>query len=166
MRNGEGMSLTPYGPVLFYGHRAGPWAPFSNFYPVAFELGGITWHSSEQAFMYGKSDDPEYKRAILGTRTAWAAKKLGRTCTLRPEWETIKVPWMGKVLRAKFSQVPMCRELLLSTGERPIHESCQDSQWGGGPLFPNGRDLLGKCLVDTRTWLRQGTKEGSSCPVG
>lgn len=144
----------PSDPVLFYGHRNGEYAAFSNFYPARFELDGMKWACSEQAFMYFKSDDPDYQKKVRKTPDPFEVKALGRTATLKPNWDGIKYNIMVRVLEAKFGQNPELKELLLSTGERPIHEDCRDPWWGGGPNFPGGRDLLGKALKEVRKKLR------------
>ena len=142
-------------PVLFYGHREGTYAAFSNFYPASFKLKDTTFSCSEQALMYGKSKDPEYRKKVLKTTDPFAVKKLGRACTLRPDWDSIKYGWMVEVLKAKFSQNADLKELLLLTGERPLHEDAEDPWWGGGPNYPRGRDLLGKALMEVRAWLKE-----------
>lgn len=140
-------------PVLFYGHKNGLYCAFSNFYPAKFVLHGVSFCCSEQAFMYAKSDDPVYRARILETTDPSEIKRIGKTAKLRPDWDVFKYGWMVVVLRAKFSQNPRLKTLLLSTGDRVIHENCKDPWWGGGPNFPKGRDLLGKALMEVRAWL-------------
>ena len=60
------------------------------------------------------------------------------------------------MLTSKFWQNADIREVLLSTGDRAIHENCNDAWWGGGPNYPRGRDLLGKALMEVRAILRKG----------
>jgi hypothetical protein len=141
-------------PVLFYGHTEGIYAAFSNFYLAEFELDGMKWACSEQAFMYFKSDDKEYQKKVRKTTDPYEVKRLGRTADLKSNWDSIKYEIMTRVLEAKFRQNPRLRDLLLLTGERPIHENCKDPWWGGGPNFPGGRDLLGKALMRVRAKLR------------
>lgn len=149
-------------PVLFYGHREGVYAAFSNFFPAEFELDGWKWACSEQAFMYHKSDDPDYQHKMKRTKDPFAAKKLGRQANLKPNWDSIKYGVMVRVLEAKFGQNPHLKELLLLTGDRPIHENCNDPWWGGGPNFPRGRDLLGRALMEVRAKLREADDAGNS----
>jgi len=149
-------------PVLFYSHREGPFAAFSNFYPASFELDGWTWACSEQAFMSYKSKDKSYQAKIRRASNPFDAKSLGRNAELRPDWDGVKFEIMVKVLEAKFGQNPDLRDLLLSTGEARIHENCSDPWWGGGPNFPRGKDLLGRALMRVRSKLAQEGVESVS----
>lgn len=140
-------------PVLFYGHRSGEFAAFSNWYPAPFVYCGHTFANSEQALMWEKSNDPDYKKRVLKTPNPRDVKMLGRACKLVPNWDNIKLSKMVMILQAKFSQNRPLGELLLSTGDRPIHENCDDKWWGGGPNYKGGRDMLGKSLMQVREWL-------------
>lgn len=140
-------------PVLFFGkHR--PYFQFSNWHPAMFNLDGLFWENTEQAYMYEKSLDAEYRQKIRATGDPAEIKRLGRACTLRPKWDTMKYDVMVRVNEPKYRQNPDLAALLLGTGDRPIHEDCKDPWWGGGPNFPSGRDMLGKVLIDVRTRLR------------
>lgn len=141
-------------PILFGRDRDSVYAAFSNFHPAAFDLDGHRWACSEQAYMYRKSDDPEYQTKVLATPKGSEVKRLGSTATLRPDWDEVKYGFMVRVLLAKFGQNQHLRNLLLLTGDRPIHEDRPDPWWGGGPNFPTGRDLLGKALMEVRAMLR------------
>lgn len=159
----DDLALDTTGPVLFYGHRQGLYAPFSNFYPARFVLDGIEFACSEQAFMLAKSDEPTYRDLVLRTPDPFRVKKLGRAAVLRPDWDAVKYDRMVTVLKAKFSQNPRLRDLLLLTGDRAIHENCADAWWGGGPHYPKGRDLLGKALMEVRAWLRANEDVEFTC---
>ena len=149
----------PNAPVLFYGHRAGTYAAFSNWYGGApFEFEGVRFANSEQAMMYFKSDDSAYRRKVLKTPDPGSVKRLGRTVKLRPDWDRVKYGIVVRILTAKFGQNESLKALLLSTGERKIHEDCEDRWWGGGPNYPGGRDLLGKALMETRGICRKTSK--------
>jgi hypothetical protein len=140
-------------PILFYGTQS-EYGEFSNWFPADFLYDGHKWANTEQAFMYYKSDDSEYRKQVRAASDPRAVKKLGRNCKLRSDWDNVKYDIMLGVNLAKFEQSPYLRNLLLETGERSIHENCADKWWGGGPNFPGGRDWLGKVLMSVRTTIR------------
>lgn len=148
------LDFTTSEPILFYGHTKGIYCGFSNFYPAPFTLLGVNFCCSEQAYVYGKSEDPIFREKLLTMTNPYAIKGIGGKIKLRSDWPLMKYDWMVVILKAKFSQNLQLRDLLLFTGDRPIHENSKDVNWGGGPNFPNGKDLLGKALMETRTWLR------------
>lgn len=140
-------------PVLFYS-SSDPWGELSNWWPAPFELDGKVWPTTEHYFMAHKTKDPVERERIRRAPSPRRAKELGRQVRLRRGWDGMKFEVMLTANRAKFTQHDDLRELLLSTGDRPIHENCGDPWWGGGPNFPDGRDLLGKVLVRVRDELR------------
>lgn len=143
-------------PVFFYGHRNGPFAAFSNWYPAEFEWKGVTWATSEHAFMSQKApNDKAFQARLADSVDPADAKKWGRKVKLRSNWDQVKYDVMIEVCYAKFSQNPELRDLLLSTGDRVLHEDCPDPWWGGGPNYPRGRDLLGKALMKVRSRLQR-----------
>lgn len=143
-------------PVLFYGHRSGTYAAFSNWYPAAFTFEGVRFANSEQAMMYYKSEDKAYRARVRKTPNPAAVKRLGRSVELRADWDQVKYGIVVQILTAKFGQNSELRNLLLSTGDRAIHEDCEDRWWGGGPNYPAGRDLLGRALMEVRSALHRG----------
>ena len=138
-------------PALFYGHKSGAFCSFSNFFPAPFKLDGKIWPTSEHYFMAQKTLDPIEKERIRKAKTPYEAKRMGRQVKLIQNWDTKKYNVMLKALYAKFTQNEHICKILLSTGNRPIHENCKDPWWGGGPSFPAGRDLLGKALIEIRS---------------
>jgi ribA/ribD-fused uncharacterized protein len=141
-------------PILFYG-RSKPYPEFSNFYRRSIVLDGETWASTEHYFQTAKATKREHWLKIKNAKSPAEAAKLGRKISpIVPDWDYIKYHVMYKAVLAKFSQHEDLRELLLSTGSRPLHEDCPDEWWGGGPKHPNGRDWLGKILMSVRDGLR------------
>lgn len=143
-------------PILFYGSPRA-YSEFSNWHEAFFELDGKTWPTSEHYFMAMKTTDKEHQERIRKAPDAGTAKRwAGRNgfITLRKGWDGMKFDVMYRACLAKFSQNEDLKELLLSTGDRPIHEDCKDPWWGGGPNFPKGKDYLGKVLMKVRAELR------------
>lgn len=143
---------------------------FSNFYPCTFDFKGITFKSSEQAFMWAKSHhfgDVPSCVAILESSTPKKAKELGRLVKNfnKQEWDKVCLGYMVEVLIEKFSQNIDLKNTLLNTDTRQFVEgSPVDNLWGVGIHWKDpacldetkwrGQNLLGKALNQTRENLK------------
>lgn len=134
---------------------------FSNFYSCNVTFGGITYASSEAAWQAQKTTDIS-QRMRFATYTPAGAKKMGRQVRLREDWEDVKYKLMVDVCYAKFSQNEDLKDLLLSTGEEKLVENTtgwHDNIWGnckcGRCINKEGRNLLGKALMEVRSLLRK-----------
>lgn len=122
----------------------------SNFYRCKVELYGITFPSSEHAYMWHKCEDPNYKRLILECDTPGKAKRLGRSCQLVPNWEQIKFDVMGFVVYNKFLQNPKLKYNLMDTWPIPLEEG---NTWGDtvwGVCKGKGTNWFGIILMNIR----------------
>lgn len=151
--------------IKFYGKNS----PYSNFYYVEFEYKGYKVTSSEQAFMLEKAlmFDTSMVKPILATTDPRAIKRLGRKVKNFDEkkWNKVRYNIMVDILLAKFSVEPLKSELLGTGDEYIVEASPTDKIWGAGLVigdarlnYPNyypGQNLLGKALMEARTWLRQ-----------
>jgi hypothetical protein len=129
----------------------------------------LTFSSAEQYMMYCKAiffNDPDSAAKILRTSKPRAQKGIGRKVAGfdAARWDAVREEVVERGNRAKFAQVPRCREVLLGTGDRELHEASPfDRVWGIGFGEDNamlsrkswGESLLGKALVRVRTWLRE-----------
>ena len=129
---------------------------FSNFYPCTVEFNGIKYKNSEAAWQAQKTLD-ETKRLEFANMTPSYAKKEGRRVKLRKDWELVKYNLMVEVLKAKFSQNPELKEILMSTGDEFIIEDTtgwHDNIWGSCSCPRcdgiTGQNLLGKALMQVR----------------
>lgn len=120
------------------------------------------------------TDSKEYAKAIAAQRTPYGAKLLGRKiprgrhaqpeedthrrhviqqfkgAVIRSDWEQVKETIMLYCLRLKFTTDEHCREVLMSTGNRPLVEhSPWDRYWGDGG-DGTGENRLGRLLVQVR----------------
>ena len=136
---------------------------FSNWYLCSFTFMGMSFNSSEQALMWFKArrfEDIETSEKILKTDNQAEIKKLGRQVKNYNEeiWSSIRFDVMCKILYYKFSQNPILRDKLLSTGKAEIYEtSPYDKIWGIGSTDVHdikGKNLLGKALMDVRSTLK------------
>lgn len=130
----------------------------SNFFespfdaPIDGETVHFTWN--EQFFMLHKSFDFEYRFAVMWAKTPGECKRLGKTCELRSDWETVKVPVMVEGLRYKFAQNPELAAALYETGHKYLEET---NTWGdqfwGVSTEGIGRNMLGISLMQVRAEL-------------
>lgn len=146
--------------IRFYRASEKPYGAFSNLYrrDVAFE--GEIFSTSEHAYQAGKARKPAVRKWLMEAPSpallAMAAHGL-YYWDIAPGWSTTKFDRMRAVLRAKFSQHPDLRDLLMSTGEARLVESATvDNEvnrlWG--EVNGVGRNMLGLLLMELRTELR------------
>ncbi|MCC7464522.1 MAG: NADAR family protein [Gammaproteobacteria bacterium] len=146
--------------IRFYRANERPYGVFSNLYrcPILFE--GREFPTAEHAYQAGKASKPPVREWILSAPSpslvAMAAHGL-YSWDIVPNWSRIKFDRMREVLRAKFTQHPVLRDLLLSTGEHRLVEagrtnSAVNRTWG--EVNGKGLNMLGVLLMELRTELR------------
>lgn len=138
-------------PIMFFQDE---YRFMSNFWVCELILDGITYRSSEHAFMVKKTWDEEAQLKIRMAPTAAKAKIEGRKVPLRADWEEVKVDAMYQAVYAKFSQNPGLKAQLLATGNRYLEEgnTWNDVNWG--VCLGVGLNLLGQVLMLVRNQLR------------
>ena len=101
--------------ILFYRVNEA-YGGFSNFSPQPIELKGQVWPTSEHYFQAQKFAGTEHEEAVRRAKSPIIAARMGRNrkLPLRPDWESAKDDIMRAALRAKFSQHPALRSLLLT----------------------------------------------------
>ena len=135
----------------------GEYSFLSNFYKVNFEFDGRLFHNSEAAFQAAKTFSGS-ERDLIAEMTPNEAKKMGRSVTLRRDWEEIKDLVMFNVCFAKFSQNPSLMRRLLDTGTEELIEgnTWHDNYWGDCKCpkcaDKEGRNQLGKTLMQLREY--------------
>lgn len=124
----------------------------SNFYPERFVLRDISYRSVEHGYQAAKAVNMEERRAIMMARGPAQAKRLGRECECRPNWDANKLITMRELVAAKFQEVRL-RDLLLATGKAELIEGnwWGDTYWG--VCKGVGENHLGKILMDVREQL-------------
>lgn len=127
----------------------------SNFYEAPVEYGGLRYRSNEAAFQAQKCRTEEEKQAFADLPPN-KAKKLGRQVQLRPDWERVKVGIMEDIVRAKFTQNEVLRQLLLATGDAELEEgnTWNDTFWGTHLSNGRGENHLGRILMQVRKELQ------------
>ena len=166
--------------ICFYAKKD-KYGEFSNFYQLKEPLvvNNIKYPTTEHLFQASKFDDIEYKKLIasfnspaksfiLGKQKivsglTWRTDMnehiidaLNRGVKIKSNWEEIKVGVMMNILRLKFNQDLHCKKVLLSTDNLEIVENThRDSFWGNGGSKNNGKNMLGKCLMNLRKEIRE-----------
>lgn len=130
---------------------SGDYAFLSNYYPSV-----IVWgHDKEEFptvehfFQAMKTWSITQHEAIRTACCPGEAKKLGRRCTLREDWDEVKNDFMLTGLRKKFED-PVLRQKLIDTGNEFLVEgnTWHDTYWG--VCEGKGRNMLGTLLMQVR----------------
>lgn len=134
----------------------GEFAFLSNFFPSPITFDGITFPTVENWFQAWKTEVPAEFRAIATAETPGRAKRLGRKCILREDWEEVKEQVMEDGLRLKFAD-PELKAKLLATGDQYLEEgnTWHDNYWGVCHCIKcqdiMAKNHLGKLLMKLRT---------------
>ena len=143
--------------ILFYRANEVPYGPFGNFdtqHPIT--LNGKLWRSVEHYFQAQKFVGTEHEEAVRTADKPRDAAAMGRDRNrpLRADWETVKDDIMREAVRAKFTQYPALRYLLIETGDAELVEhTTNDHYWADGG-DGTGKNMLGKILMEIREELR------------
>lgn len=145
-------------PILFYS-SGDPYGVFSNFYQAEIKICGKSYKTSEHYFQSQKfaTTEPGYAEEIRKANSPGISKRLGgdRKHKLRPDWESVKDNVMREALRAKFTQHPELKFLLLDTGDESLVEHTErDTYWADGG-DGSGKNMLGKLLMELRKAFRE-----------
>ena len=125
----------------------------SNFYNCPVTYKGITYKNSEAAFQAQKVTDVYVQVHDFSDATASEAKKLGRHCKLRADWDDIRVDEMKAIVLQKFLQNPKLEKRLLDTGSAILVEGnwWNDKFWG--VCKGEGYNMLGLILMEVRDYI-------------
>ena len=146
-------------------------SPFSQWFRCSFTEGGNTFNCAEQFMMHGKAvlfGDVEVAEKILTAAHPRDHKALGRKVKSFDDkvWKASRERIVLAGNRAKFTQNPELKELLLATkGTELVEASPYDKIWGIGlaasdpraqdPSQWRGQNLLGRILTQLREELQQ-----------
>ena len=146
-------------PILFY-RVSEPYGEFSNFSPHPIHLGDKTWPTSEHYFQAQKFPGTPHEEEIRLAGSPMIAARMGRSRQrpLRPDWDSVKDDIMRQALRAKFTQHPALRSLLLSTGNADLIEHTKNDRYWADNGDGTGKNRLGHLLMELRAQLRDEPK--------
>lgn len=149
-------SVASSNEIHFYRANEKPYGAFSNLYkrPIYFE--NKEYPTAEHAYQAGKARKEAVRNWILSAPSpslvAMAAHGL-YTWDIVPNWSKIKFDRMRDVLKAKYTQHNDLKELLISTGDARLVESCRTDNtvnrlWG--EVNGKGKNMLGVLLMELR----------------
>jgi ribA/ribD-fused uncharacterized protein len=171
-------AIPPDNRILFFKRDRAAFEFLSNYFDAPVTIDGETWRSVEYYYQAQKSHDPAYRDAIRAATSSDHAKGIGSDPTrsrksrkrswfngrlelLRADWHEVKLAIMERAVRAKFSQNPDLRALLLATGSAEIVEdSTHDPLWGLG-RNGQGENRLGRLLMQVREELRTAAADSA-----
>jgi len=121
----------------------------SNFYRSTIWVDGKSWPTIEHAYQAYKSLNEDEREIIRKASNPAEAKKLGRSVTLRDDWDSVKFSLMKSFVQKKFES-PFLADLLIKTDDAElIHgNTWNDKVWG--VCRGSGENLLGKILMEVR----------------
>ena len=121
----------------------------SNMYPCEIRVNGLVFTCAEACFQSFKTTDVNERKKFQGI-DGFEAKKLGRSVSLRSDWNDIRIEVMSRVIHAKFKQNPDLTKKLQDTGDLLIIEdnTWKDTFWGR--CNSKGYNLLGQILMNER----------------
>ena len=171
--------------ILFYEPKE-PYYEFSNFYKTSIEYNGKIYPSSEHLYQAMKfMKDPNDKKSmeyadiirqqstankafiLAGQKTGGGYKwrldlnpiiKKYQDVKIRDDWEQNKVKIMKDILMIKFSDNKLKKLLLDTNNKNIIEDSPRDNFWGIGKK-KDGKNMLGKLLMEVRENLKESKKE-------
>ncbi len=160
--------------IFFWGHRPPKDGSigkscFSQWWPSAFEIEGVTYASAEHYMMAEKArlfGDEASFRAILQAASPAEAKKLGAQVSgfVEASWLQHRFDIVVRGNQARFTQNAELGDFLRKTGDRVLVEASPlDRIWGIGlaeedprcldPVQWQGLNLLGFALMEVRAQL-------------
>lgn len=134
----------------------------SNFYPAVIPTGRRNYPTVEHFYQAMKafpgvmlSNGKTARQWVAEATTPGKSKWRGNEIPLRPDWENIKTDVMRWGIDRKF-EIPELAKKLLATGtdllvEGNFHE---DDFWGIDLATNDGKNMLGKILMDKRIELK------------
>ena len=113
--------------------------------------------SVEHYFQAMKAVSKEECIQILSAPTPGEAKRLGRRCKLREDWEQIKIAVMRDALRKKFINTSLSKQLIATDDHFLVEGNYwNDTFWG--VCEGRGRNMLGFLLMEIREELKNDTQ--------
>jgi N-glycosidase YbiA len=123
----------------------------SNFYPSPMEINNHLYPTVEHWYQASKALDEKDHHFIRKQKSPNEAKQWGKSITIRPGWNNVRIRYMILGVWEKFAQNLDLRQLLIETHPKVLIEG---NDWGDqfwGVSKGAGENHLGKILMLTRT---------------
>ena len=136
----------------------------SNFHPAIIEYESRTWATVEHAYQAAKTDNKFEKEMIRKEPYPGGATRIGKTVCINDNWDYIRVDIMKELLKLKFA-IPELRDKLIATGDEELIEgnTWKDNFWG--VYKGDGKNYLGRLLMEIRGELRRDTVQDAFAVV-
>lgn len=131
---------------------SGEYEFLSNFSFSPLCINGNVYPTIEHAFQAAKTEDKAWQKRIQEAPTPGQAKRLGRKCPMKADWDTLKVKVMRTLVHKKFGTYVKFRQQLLETGDSELVEgnTWGDKFWGVDVTTGKGMNHLGQILMEVR----------------
>lgn len=142
--------------TIYFHAKEEPFYEFTTFAPYGFFSNNTFWQTAEHYFQAQKFPKMALYEEVRQARTPAAARELAQLNRRRwrSDWNEVSDEVMREALRVKFEDNPPLKQLLLSTGQRPLVAADQDDAiWGYGP-DRQGQNKLGQMLMELRDQYR------------
>lgn len=130
----------------------------SNFAPCNVYYNGKRFRTVEHAFQAAKCLTDEEQDIFKFVETPAEAKQWGKTVKLRPDWENVKIDIMKELLYQKFHNT-LYKDKLLATKDKELVEGNEHKDTFWGVYRGEGKNILGKLLMEVRTELMKELDE-------
>jgi len=129
----------------------------SNFCPSLFEFRKFKYDTVEHAYQALKATNQEDHDLVMNSKSPNEAKRYGRSIKMRDDWEEVKDDYMYCLVKAKFSQNPGQKRMLIETGNAELLEgnTWGDTHFGVCSKTGVGENVLGKILMRVREELKK-----------
>lgn len=152
----------PTKTICFYNFRE-PYEEFTNFYPAILTINGKTYPTSEHYFQSQKfTNNPQIAEQIRISNSPRDAFNIARQNSqyVDANWRSNNINVMETALKAKFTQHPILRNILINTGNKTLVEhTVIDNFWGDGG-DGSGQNNLGEALMRIRELISKGQLGG------
>ena len=133
----------------------------SNFEPCNVYVDGVRYSSVEHAFQASKTFDIRERTDIRHTFDPYEAKLCGKKVKLREDWDKVKVQIMLDLLRQKFNNDAALKYKLIETKDAELIEGNTHGDKFWGTVNGEGKNMLGKLLMQVRKELFEGINNES-----